>query len=114
MPSVVGTFLTTEGTGAHRETTRALLCPLELHFTGRTFALCHRRKGRRPKLQNYQSTHQFSLQLTSPSFRGKLPLEPAFHRIIHAGGRNKICSRTLCRGPSSALTIRILTSPASS
>ena len=47
-------------------------------------------------------------QLTSPSFRGKLPSEPAFRRIT-AGCRNKICSRNLCRGPSFALTSRILT-----
>src|SRR4029077_18370746 len=50
-------------------------------------------------------------QLTSPAFRGKLPSEPAFRRFT-AGGRNKICSRNLCRGLSFALTSRILTWPA--
>ncbi len=64
----------------------------------------------KPQLQlsNYKITRYPNAQLTSPSFRGKLAFEPAFPRIA-AGCRNKICSRNLCRGPSSALMLRPVT-----
>jgi hypothetical protein len=81
-------------------------CPKVHYVPGRATS----RAGRAscPSILADQSSPINPRRLTSPAFRGKLASEPAFRRIT-AGCRNKIWSRNLCRGPSSALTIRPLT-----